>query len=296
MIPHIGEILSVACALLWAIAVILFRMAGRAVPATEMNLYKNTLGLILFGLTMAVIPGISTSGFSVYEWSLLIITGILGITIADTLFLKALDLLGASRNAIVGCLYSPFVILYSVFLINEKFTSRQAFGFLLVFTGVILAAYKKPQKQVPSSEFNQGVFVGVSSMALMALGIVMTKPVLVYSSPITVAFVRLIGGAGGGIIWIILSGKTKESIAVFKGKLPWKTMTVGGFLGTYLALLAWIAGYKYTQASTAAILNQTSVFFILILAVIFLKESLDKKKGNRGYPRLYRRHYPDLGY
>ena len=41
---------------------------------------------------------------------------------------------------------------------------------------------------------------------------------------------------------------------------------------------AWIVGFKYTSVSVASILNQTSVFFTLILAAIFLKERLSSLK------------------
>jgi drug/metabolite transporter (DMT)-like permease len=43
-------------------------------------------------------------------------------------------------------------------------------------------------------------------------------------------------------------------------------------VGNYLAMLAWLAGYKYTLVSVAAILNQLSTIFTFILAAIFLKE------------------------
>jgi drug/metabolite transporter (DMT)-like permease len=49
-------------------------------------------------------------------------------------------------------------------------------------------------------------------------------------------------------------------------------------LGSYLSLMLWIGGMKYTLASIAAILNQSSTVFILILSVILLHERLTKRK------------------
>jgi drug/metabolite transporter (DMT)-like permease len=39
-----------------------------------------------------------------------------------------------------------------------------------------------------------------------------------------------------------------------------------------MAMLAWLAGFKYTLVSVAAILNQLSTIFTFILAAVFLKE------------------------
>ena len=47
---------------------------------------------------------------------------------------------------------------------------------------------------------------------------------------------------------------------------------MAAFVGQMLSMVAWLAGYKYTQASIAAILNETASVFILLLAWLWLKE------------------------
>jgi drug/metabolite transporter (DMT)-like permease len=49
-------------------------------------------------------------------------------------------------------------------------------------------------------------------------------------------------------------------------------------LGSYIALLAWIAGMKYTLVGIAAILNQTSTIFILLFASLLLQEPVTRRK------------------
>ena len=55
-------------------------------------------------------------------------------------------------------------------------------------------------------------------------------------------------------------------------------LIIGSFLGTFLSVILWLAGYKYTLAGRAAIYNQLSTIFIIILAAIILKEVMTKKK------------------
>jgi drug/metabolite transporter (DMT)-like permease len=42
--------------------------------------------------------------------------------------------------------------------------------------------------------------------------------------------------------------------------------------------MLWVAGMKYTKAGAAAILNQTSTIYVLLLASVFLKEPLTRRK------------------
>ena len=43
-------------------------------------------------------------------------------------------------------------------------------------------------------------------------------------------------------------------------------------------MVFWLAGFKYADASVAAILNQTSVVFAILLATVFLHEELTRRK------------------
>jgi drug/metabolite transporter (DMT)-like permease len=55
-------------------------------------------------------------------------------------------------------------------------------------------------------------------------------------------------------------------------------MVPASILGAYVSNLAWLAGMKLTRASVAAPLNQLSTIFIFILAAIFLKEKVTRRK------------------
>ena len=55
-------------------------------------------------------------------------------------------------------------------------------------------------------------------------------------------------------------------------------MDCGTFFGSYLSLVCWLGGFKYSHADTAALLNQMSTVFIVILASLLLKEPLTRMK------------------
>jgi len=274
-----GEIFSVVCALIWAISVIFLRTASASVPALELNILKNAIGTGLFALTLIIMGSGQFAGLTVGTLGLLGISAVLGITIADTCFLKALNLLGAGRNAVLDCLYSPFVIVLSVIFLQESFGLKQAMGFVLIVGGVLMATASSQRDPISKSKLWRGLGYGSLSMLFMAIGVVISKPLLADTSPIAVSAWRLLIGLLGGVVWVVVSGRSRRSIAVFRGPLPWVSITMGAVLGAWLALMVWMAGFKYTEASTASILNQTSVIFIVVLAAIFLREPVGWKKA-----------------
>ena len=56
-------------------------------------------------------------------------------------------------------------------------------------------------------------------------------------------------------------------------------LVTAALVGQLLSMLLWLAGYKYTSASIAAILNETASVFIVVLAWIFLGERLTRRKA-----------------
>ena len=59
--------------------------------------------------------------------------------------------------------------------------------------------------------------------------------------------------------------------------MPWGRLLLAAFVGQFLAMVLWLAGYKFTLASVAAILNETASVFILLLAAFWLKEPLTRR-------------------
>ena len=196
-LPHLGEILALLCAILWATAVILFRKSGETVSPLGLNLFKNILALALFIPTSLVLGAALVPKSSPDDYLLLLASGILGLALADTLFFKSLNLLGAELSAIVDCLYSPFIIGLSVIFLYERMTGIQIFGVLLIVSAVLAISRKEDRKNISRHDLTLGILFGVLAMASMAVGIVMIKPLLDRSPLLWVVEVRLLAGCVG---------------------------------------------------------------------------------------------------
>ena len=274
-LPHLGEILSLLCAIIWASAVILFKKSGEKVSPLGLNLFKNVLALVLLVPTSLVLEITLAPQTSLFDFSLIIVSGILGIALSDTLFFKSLNLLGAELSAIVDCLYSPFIIILSVLFLHENMNGLQIFGVLLIVSAVLTVSRKENRKNISRKDLSLGILFGVLAMALVAVGIVMIKPLLDHSSLVWVVEVRLLAGCLGLCVFLLFQPRRKKIIGSLFTIRNWQYMLPGSFLGAYLSSVIWMGGMKYTQASISSALNQTSNIFIFILAVIVLKEPVN---------------------
>lgn len=273
-----GEFFSVACAAVWALAVVLFRRSGETLPAFELNLYKNLLGVALLVPTVLLTDGAALPGYSAGEWALVLISGVIGIAVADTWYLRALNLVGAARTGVVASLFSPFVIVLSILFLGEALKLWQLAGFSLVLGGILLVTWRTRREDVSMQALRLGVAFGAASVLMMAIGIVMVKPVLEGEDFFWTVLIRLAAGSVAMLLFVSARRGWAPLMANYRKAQPWAMITLASFLGTYLSMILWLAGYRLTSASIASVLNETAAAFIVIFSFWLLKEPITTRR------------------
>jgi drug/metabolite transporter (DMT)-like permease len=279
----LGEFYSLACALAWAIAVILFKKSGESLAPVPLNLFKNLVGLGLMLLTVLAFTldarfrghgGTAWPGIPPQAVAIALVSGFLGIGLGDTLYFRALNDIGASRMAVAQTLYSPFVIVLAALLLAERLSLLQGAGVGLVLAGILLVNYAPGQAALDAARIRRGLLESTGAVLVMALGVVMAKPLLERYDFLWIVTLRLVGGVLGMLIFMPPARDFARMRAAFAGVRHWPHVIAGSVVGTYLSMLLWLAGYKYTSASVAAVLNEMAAVFILVLAALFLGDRL----------------------
>jgi drug/metabolite transporter (DMT)-like permease len=278
---HSGEFYSFICATLWAVAIVLFRKSGESVPPVVLNLFKNVVGLALLIATMLVVgvPFVPPA-MSRLDWLTLMGSGLLGIGIADTLLFQSLNRLGAGGSAVVDCLYSPLVILCAVLYLGEPLHPVLLASMALI-VGAILVGTWGPGAALATStrrERLEGVALGALSMLLMAIGIVVAKPVLERADVWWASALRLASALPLLLAQALRPDLRRHLRHAFTPGPHWRVLVPSAVVGAYLAMVLWILGFKLTSAGVAGLLNQTSTITVLVLATIFLREPLTWRK------------------
>ncbi len=255
--------MAIGCALAWAAAVMLFRRAGE-VPAIALNLFKNAVATTLLIVTMLAAGIPFDAARSPAHWALLIGSGILGLALADTLFLAGLRRIDASVAAVADCAYSPTVVALSAAFLGEHVGGGLIAGGLLVVVGLAVVSVRAGSAK--RAVDGRGVALALAGVVTTAIGVVLAKPALGRSDLLEATTVRLCAGTAALYLSQLVVGRGREALALFKPQPIWKAAVPAAVLGTYVAMILWLGGMKYGTASRAALLNQSGAIFVLVLS------------------------------
>jgi drug/metabolite transporter (DMT)-like permease len=281
----LGQICALLAAISWALALVLFKHSSDRLSPLALTLFKNAIAIVLFGGTVALElvtapqdvlrPGDLSQQHLVW----LLLSALAGITFADWLFFASLRRIGVGIMLAVDCVYSPSTILFAWLLLAEVITPLQYFGGGLILLAVFVSSQHKPPPGRTHAQLVYGILIGAVSMSLQGLSVTLAKPILDDYSVASISLFRLaLGTALLALLAVAHRDERRALVVAFTPSRLWAQAMPAAVLGTYLSIYFWMAGFKYTHASVAAMLSQTSVIFAIPLARLFLREPFDARK------------------
>ncbi|MGD7653166.1 MAG: DMT family transporter [Verrucomicrobiales bacterium] len=277
----IGDLYAIGAGLFWSVAVILMRVSGFQIPPLPLNFFKNSVGLACLAVLLLVQGESWLPELGEGAYLRLIASGVLGISIADVMIAAALNRLGASMQALADCAYSPAIAAVGFLAFGETLSTWELFGGALVISGVFVGAAMTTEIK-SKRDLWTGIVLAASAHILMAVAVLMIRDIYRESSLVWVTGVRFLIANAGLLVWAALryGKRMPEKLLVgFRRRDTWITMIPMAFMGTFVATLFWIAGFKYLAAGRAAIYNQLSTVFIILLAYVFLHEKFTLRKS-----------------
>ena len=278
----IGEMAALTAAALWAGASLIFTMLRAHLSASALNLWKNGLALFLLALTLLVTQGqVWPQGFASDELIWLALSGIIGLSIGDTLLFQAFTRLGPRRTLLMTALAPPFTAAMAWPALAEPITLGMTAGIVVTLLGVSWVVFERTapaSRKIDDTQRSESIpWVGyglaLGAALCQAIGNVATK-LGGEHGPLEMSVIRLAFGAVALIIFIGLRQGFKGIWAPMKrGKLLFMVV-FASIIGTYLGIWLQVTGLRYAPAGIASTLSSTSPIFVLPLAYFFLKERL----------------------
>ena len=262
-------LIAILAAVCWTFASLISADLTREIGALAFNRIRLFfVSLMLIGYTTYID---TWHTLNTNTLTIILISGVIGIFLGDTLLFMALQRIGPRRNNILFALAAPFTVLLNIVLLNEVMSLLNLIGCIGVFCGVVIAImYGKTKNnehrwEMIEGSLSIGILMGISAALCQAIGLIMMKPILVSGvDPIASASLRTT------ISFVLLSStfliKSPNFISKNQINFPiiFKTI-LSGFLGMALGMSLLLIALQKADAGIVATLSSTSPIMILFL-------------------------------
>lgn len=269
--PTGGGIAALLAALVWALAATLFARLGRRLPAVEINILKGTLAMVLLAITL-YLGGGSLVGIPGEALWLLMVSGVAGITLGETAYLKAIQTLGPRRTLLMSTLAPPMVGLIAWGFLGEALKWTAWLGILVTVGGVAWVILERsPNHNHHPANLKLGLLFGFLAALAQSAALVLSRAALTRTTvdSLSSAVVRLFAGVVILAVWSLAARRPLVSLGVFKAQPRlWGLLLSATILGTYLAIWLQQVSISLAPAGIAQTLMSTSPIFILPIAAM----------------------------
>ena len=210
--------------------------------------------------------------------NVIIVSGVIGIFLGDTLLFMALKRIGPRRNNILFSLAAPFTVILNILALQQKMSLIEITGCILVFIGVVVAISYGNSKnnnhrwELIEGSIKIGILFGILAALCQSIGLIMMKPILDQGAdPIASAAIRCTISALLLSLTYISKSNLIGSNINFTTSIILKTI-ISGFLGMALGMSLLLIALQKADAGIVATLSSTSPIMILFLLWIITKK------------------------
>ena len=135
----IGIISAIAAAISWTYACFVWRTQTEKYQSIDINLVKNIIAFVIF------LPAFITFSFSteLRFIIILLLSGVIGIGIGDTFYLKSLKIVGTRKTLSVETLSPLLAAVSGEIFISENLTIKSWLGILIISISLFFILSKK---------------------------------------------------------------------------------------------------------------------------------------------------------
>jgi len=277
----IGTICALTAALVWAGSSTIIKSITTKIDALSLSALRLCVASLLL-LAVISLSGRITEFINTPLMPLVyvIISGIIGLAVGDTVFIKSLSYLDVSRAfPIAQCAYPVFTMFLAVSLLGESFTWVTGLGTFLVLLGIYLITSTWKALGINSTSgriSGKGIVLALIAGIGWAVATVTLKLGVMEMDPLVAAATR-ISSAAIVLLPFALSRRKRGALQLRKyGSRSLALALASGFMDYAVGMVFFIIAIQLLGAGKAVVLSATSPLFLLPFSVFILKEKLTR--------------------
>ena len=267
---YLGQIAALTAAACWALATILYSRSTQTLSSMQLNFVKGLIATPLLLIVAILIPGNFWQGWDVPQFALMLVSGVIGITIGDSLYFASLRRLGPGKTILLEYLAPPLAAVIAWLTLQETLSLLQGVGSLIVILGVLCVITEKQNHEGQPRKYAYYLF-GVGAALCQAIGLVMAFSAFsnIEVSPIEAAFVRI--GGGTLVLTVALALTQRQIFRRTQASLRHtnlKSLFFAVFVGTFLAIWLQQVAVATVSPGIAQTLLSTAPLFLLATQMV----------------------------
>lgn len=270
---YLGIIVALLSAASWAFATVVFDRIGKVVPYVGITFLKGIFSIILMIVLLIFTGGLHEIG--IWEFSFLALSGIIGISIGDSLFFKSLQDLGAKVQVIFFLLGQIFTMILSLLLLGELLSLEQYIGAIILLTGIVVVIWGK-QENHPNKI--RGIVCGLLSILCFSVSAIMVKMAIADVEVVTATFYRMAFGTIFTLGFGVMGKQLPSWVKPLRDKRLLALFILNVFVITYGGFLLSMVAIKLISVSLVSVLGTTEPVFVLLFAYLINKEKITKQE------------------
>jgi drug/metabolite transporter (DMT)-like permease len=273
MITYQHEIAALGAATCWAVTGMIAHVPAGHLGALPFNRLRQVFGTLFLAIYV-----LATNSWVALTWdvvTLLILSGLLGIFVGDSLLFTALNRLGPRRAGILFAFNAPLAAILGWVFLGENLTWLAVVGIAVTAGGVALAIVfghrgrSAAGLEAIKGSLAVGVAIGLGAALGQALGIIIARPLMQAGlDPFVASLLRV------GIAAACLTVLMQMPIAPIKPKAPLNFRIAAytacvGFLGLGVGMTLLL--FALSGGKTGIISTLSATTPVIILPLLWIK-------------------------
>jgi len=208
-------------------------------------------------------------------WSVMALSGLIGIFVGDTALFAAMNRLGPRRSGVLFATHAMFSALLGFWFLDERMSPQAAWGSALTMAGVITAILWGRHKdgehawEADRGHVGAGVALGLLAAVCQALGSMIAKPAMVGDvDPIAASAIRVSVACGAHFILLWFGLPVARAQQALTLRVLAQT-ALNGFIAMGVGMTLILLALKGGDIGMVAILSSVSP--VLVLPLLWLR-------------------------
>ncbi|MDK2915150.1 MAG: drug/metabolite transporter, family [Thermococcaceae archaeon] len=262
----LGAFLAFSAAFVWALTSVVSKVIMRLISPLSLNVIRLIISAALY---LVIIAFTGFPSLNHQEWFILFISGVIGFTVGDWVFLEGIHRLGVSKSAILVTLHPILTMFLAHYLLNRTLNVFIILGALSIVSAVLIVASESDGKKTDW----KGIGFVLAADTCWTAAVLMMDWLMSSGSAFSIIGLRIGFGALASVVFMRTVLEDVKSLDARGWGLVFSITFLGTVLGQYFFALA----VKVAGSSVATPVTESSPIMASLMAVAFLKEPFTKR-------------------